>query len=249
MNLENEKRAVDTIRRCQRNWDRSSQIPEEHLNHWIYLAQHSPSKQDEAYYNVYVITNPTLIDKLYDDTWGFSITGSDPFPAIVRNPQVAASAYFLFTSKMPKTMRNRNPDGTFRDADYPGRRDNQINAIGMAMGIIAFSAGNLGYVTGFNKNHGQNSAPVNEIAWRTELNIPIDEKTEYGMGIGWPQSGKRHYDSSETEFLVGEYPSTKYSINDDVVEWNGITHQNPIKTIYFGTFSEQDKDIQIFKFY
>ena len=51
MSLENEKQIIDTIRRCQRNWDHSRSIPDEHLEHWIYIAQNSPSKQDESYYN------------------------------------------------------------------------------------------------------------------------------------------------------------------------------------------------------
>jgi len=248
MNLDNEKRVVDTIRRCQRNWDRSKQIPEEHLNHWIYLAQHSPTKQDEAYYNMYVITNPDLVNKLFDHTWGFHISNSESFPAIVRNPQMAASAYLLFTSKNPKTMRNRNPNGTLRDIDYYGRRDNQMNAIGMVMGIIGFSAGRLGYVTGFNKNHGETGSPSNDI-WRAELKIPEGENIEFGLGIGWPQEGKLHNEASETEFLVGEYPSTKYHINDDVVEWQGKIYQNNFKEIIYSRFSDQEKDIQVFKFY
>ena len=36
MNFEIEKQAVDNARRCQRNWDHSKSIPEEHIDHWIY---------------------------------------------------------------------------------------------------------------------------------------------------------------------------------------------------------------------
>jgi nitroreductase len=252
MNLDNEKKVVDIIRRCQRNWDRSKQIPEEHLDHWIYLAQHSPSKQDEAYYNMYVITNSDLIDKLSAQTWGYHVSGvgfAEIFPAVVRNPQVAASAYLVFTSKKPKTMRNSNPDGTLRDINYPGRKINQVMAIGIAMGIIAFSAGNLGYVTGFNKNHGQSNDSNSVDIWKSALHIPESEDIEFGLGIGWPQEGKRHNEASETEFLVGEYPSTKYNINDNVVEWKGVTYKNHIKEIKYSRYSYQQKDIQVFKFY
>ena len=33
-NYEIEKQAVDNARRCQRNWDHSKSIPEEHIDHW-----------------------------------------------------------------------------------------------------------------------------------------------------------------------------------------------------------------------
>ena len=73
-NFEIEKQAVDNARRCQRNWDHSKSIPEEHIDHWIYLATHAPSKQDESFFDLYVLTDREKIDYLYKDhTWGFTL--------------------------------------------------------------------------------------------------------------------------------------------------------------------------------
>jgi hypothetical protein len=33
MSLQNEKQIIDTIRRCQRNWDHSKSISDEHIDH------------------------------------------------------------------------------------------------------------------------------------------------------------------------------------------------------------------------
>jgi hypothetical protein len=68
MDLDKEKQIIDTIRRCQRNWDHSKCIPEEHINHWIYIATNAPSKQDVSYYNLYCITDKEKIQLLLDHT-------------------------------------------------------------------------------------------------------------------------------------------------------------------------------------
>ena len=88
MNFEIEKQAVDNARRCQRNWDHSKSIPEEHIDHWIYLATHAPSKQDESFFDLYVLTDREKIDYLYKDhTWGFTLLpGIKDY--VGRNPQM-----------------------------------------------------------------------------------------------------------------------------------------------------------------
>ena len=73
-NFEIEKQAVDNARRCQRNWDHSKSIPEEHIDHWIYLATHAPSKQDESFFDLYVLTDREKIDYLYRIILGIYLT-------------------------------------------------------------------------------------------------------------------------------------------------------------------------------
>ena len=89
MSLQNEKQIIDTIRRCQRNWDHSKSIPDEHIDHWVYIAQNSPSKQDESYFNLYVITNKEKIDYIVMGTKGASglkkiIVGSNTGDVLTR---------------------------------------------------------------------------------------------------------------------------------------------------------------------
>ena len=72
-NLEAEKKAVDIARRCQRNWDLSKTVPQEHIDHLIYLATHAPSKQDESFFDLYVVTDRDKIDYLCKEhSWGFT---------------------------------------------------------------------------------------------------------------------------------------------------------------------------------
>lgn len=36
-NLDRQKEIIDSIRQCQRNWDLSRDIPQEHLDHLVYF--------------------------------------------------------------------------------------------------------------------------------------------------------------------------------------------------------------------
>ena len=56
MNFEIEKQAVDNARRCQRNWDHSKSIPEEHIDPLDISGNTCPSKQDESFFDLYVLT-------------------------------------------------------------------------------------------------------------------------------------------------------------------------------------------------
>lgn len=243
--LNQQKSIVDTIRTCQRNWDLTKSIPKEYIDHWVYIATHSPSKQDEAYYDLYVITDKNLIETLYDHTWGYTISVVDNLlGGVVRNPQMAANAYFLWVEKTPKTMKNYNADGTPRDSSYPGRKDNALMAIGIAMGLVAYSAGSLGYKTGFNKNHGQTDTNSNQV-WKDILGIPEDHSIAYGLGIGVPMQGRDRNEHDETEFLAGVAPSKRYNILTDThVEFEGEKY--PIPEIYYVKESTEEKDIQVF---
>lgn len=252
IDLDAEKAAVDTVRRCQRNWDLTNGIPEEHIQHWIYMATHSPSKQDEGYFNLYVLTDRELIDRMVKHTWGHTIP---VIPKVVRglarNPQMGASAYFLFASKDPSTVRTCKPNGEWGDPTYYGRTvQNKYTSIGLAMGMIALSAANMGYSTGFNKCHGQDNSPDHGI-WRETLGLTEGENIEFGLGIGHGQEGRAHYETDETEFLVGVHPSPMHSVHDQKIPWNGVEYDNPVKAIGYTNFSEMyrdTKDIKVFRF-
>ena len=177
MNFEIEKQAVDNARRCQRNWDHSKSIPEEHIDHWIYLATHAPSKQDESFFDLYVLTDREKIDYLYKDhTWGFTLLpGIKDY--VGRNPQMDANILFVFNRKVDEEdIRNNEKDGSVRDPNASSRWDNAFTSIGIASGIVAFSANMMGYTTGYGKNFGYVEEPkYSQHVWGEVLCVPADE--------------------------------------------------------------------------
>ena len=252
MSLQNEKQIIDTIRRCQRNWDHSKSIPDEHVDHWVYIAQHAPSKQDESYFNLYVITNKEKIELLSNHTWGHTMEiAPGNFTGVTRNSQMAANAYFLFTFKLPPTNREVKPDGRLYDqigAEAEERKRNGYVAIGIAAGLVAQSAADLGYKTGFNTNHNsyERGAPEQAKVWHDTLGISLSENIIVGLGIGYPEEGKTRNEHNETEFLVGMYPATRHNINDDYILINGEQHPTP--SIHYKTYSEKTKMIKVRRF-
>lgn len=251
MDLNKEKQIIDTIRRCQRNWDLSKSIPDEHIDHWAYIATHSPSKQDESYYNLYIVTDKEKIQLLLDHTWGHTLRiAPGVLKGITRNTQMAANAYFLFTLKLPPTVREVHKNGQFYDQpgkDINDRKRNGYIAIGIASGLIAESAARLGYKTGFNTNHCQQYVKLTNTknVWKEELMIPCDEEIIVGIGIGWPQEDRERNDHDETDFLTGELYDKKHSVDDRYCEIDGIKYPTP--KIHYKTYSEISKKIKVAK--
>lgn len=205
--LEKQKRAVENARQCQRNWDLSKTIPEEHIDHWIHLATNAPSKQDESFFDLYVLTDRDKIDYLYKDhTWGFTmLPGMKDW--VSRNPQMGANVLFLFNRKLPESdIRNNEKDGSFREANHPHRINNQYTSIGIASGIVSFSANTMGYATGYGKNFGFIEQPKHsQEIWGEVLGIPKEEnQLTYSLGIGYPDPDLEWYQSKDNkDFLTG----------------------------------------------
>jgi Nitroreductase family len=219
--LDNEKNSIRILRRCQRSWDLDKTIPQQHIDHWIDLAKNSPSKQDEAYFDLYVLRNRNTIEYLYrEHTWGFTYGDT-----VARNPQARANVLFVFVKKLPPTDRCFTRDHkTQTDPTYPDDRlyENGFVSLGMAAGIVGFSAAGLGYATGFTKNFGYK--PDSYQAWASTLGV---DTTKLGtvisvcLGIGYPDTSFAQWNQSqETELLrtpsgpMIEYmPTVTYSTN------------------------------------
>jgi hypothetical protein len=232
-----EKQAIDNARRCQRNWDHSKSIPEEHIDHWIYLATHAPSKQDESFFDLYVLTDREKIDYLYKDhTWGFTLLpGIKDY--VGRNPQMNANILFIFNRKIDEEdIRNNEKDGSVRDPNAASRWDNAFTSIGIASGIVAFSANMMGYTTGYGKNFGYIEEPkYSQDVWGEVLGVPADEnRLTYSLGIGYPNESLEWYQSKDnTEYLTGG-PINPKTIKTD-------------KDISYSKYSTLEMDIKVFK--
>jgi hypothetical protein len=162
----------------------------------------------------------------------------------LRNTQMGANAYFLWTRKDPPTQREIKLTGEFFNSNHPGRQNRAYAMIGISMGLVAYAASTLGYKTGFNTNHGQ----VEGMAiWKSKLSIPNNEDITFGLGIGFPQDGRARNDTDEIEFKIGtenELINIYNKTETTSLEFNG--QQYPVPPLVYRTFSEQEKDIKVF---
>ena len=250
MDLNSQKSYVDKIQKCQRNWNHTVKIPNEHIDHFIYLATNSPTKQHEAYFNVYVITNRELLNELLEHTWGFTYpinneTMPSEVPSCARNPQMNASAYFLWTTKWPDTIRNFERNGIEKNSQHPNRKNNALTCVGISMGIVAFSAASLGYSTGFNKNH---TKPNHGGYWKRKLGISENEEIAYGLGIGKAKDGYASNETDEHELLVG-WPNPEVVDVHKVDTYKYNDKEYAVRDfLKYPSFSSKPRDIQVKRF-
>lgn len=206
MSLEDERNAIDHARRCQRNWDFTKPVLEEHIEHWIYLATHAPSKQDESFFDLYVVTDREKLDYLWrHHSYGFTMLPGVT-DHVAPNPQMGAPVVFVYNKKMPEEVRNNNKDGSIADVHISPRVANSYASVGISMGIVAQSANLLGYRTGFGKNFDFKESPKDSgHVWGEMLGIPEEEnQITYSLGIGYPIEGLPWNESvNNEEYLTG----------------------------------------------
>ena len=212
--FDKERDIILNSQKCQRNWDTTKKILPEVRDHLLWIAQNVPSKQHEAYYDVYWTDNREVLEELSNYTWGN--THSRMPPSNWKNTQQNASLYILFVAKEPETTYNCNADGSIKDNQHPERWLNSYVSIGIAMGMILQSANRLGLSTGCNKNH--NDINGNDF-WENKLNILDDvsrgiKKITYGIGIGFPQKDKPRYWSDQTELMIGAANGSKITLTN-----------------------------------
>jgi len=202
--LDKEKETIVKIRKCQRNWDLSKKIPQEHIDHWIYLCENAPTKQDESRYALCVVTDKKIKDIIYDDyCWGSHRHGVNAG----RNTQVGANALFVFGETESFTDNENDVVGVDNDRDsdnvsdgFDYRSDINFNRdIGIAMGIVAFSAGMMGYYTGFNTNVIYNKHNYKD--WMNLLGYKEYFRPRVILGIGHPDPTLKWFESRDLEYI------------------------------------------------
>jgi len=191
------------MQKCQRNWDYSKTIHPELADYLLWHAENAPSKQHEAYYDVYWSIDRTVIQECSRYTWG-STHSRNP-PSTWRNTQANANMYMLFVAKEPETQLNCHADGTLKSNKDPARWENAYVSIGIAMGLVMRAANALGLVTGCNKSHGDMNG---DMFWERKLGIEEDvlagrKKIAYGIGIGYPQEGRARWETDDHELAIG----------------------------------------------
>lgn len=202
-NWDNEMEIMLKMQKCQRNWDYSRKVHPEEISYLLWHAENAPSKQHEAYYEVYWTADRKIIEEASKYTWG-STHCRNP-PATWRNTQANANMYMLFVGKEPETQLNCHADGSLKSNKDPARWENAYVSIGIAMGLVMRAAHSLGLSTGCNKSHGDMNG---DMYWERLLGIEEDvlagrKKIAYGIGIGYPQQGRPRWETDDYELAIG----------------------------------------------
>jgi len=230
-----EREVLSTIQKCQRNFDHKKFNPridtnEEMIKELLYIAQNSPSKQHEGYYDVYWTADRNTIQEISRYTWGNTHRRNPP--SNWRNSQANASIYIIYVAKEPDTQLNANADGTLKLNTHPERWHNAYISIGISMGLVMRAAAKMGFSTGCNKN--MNDLDGNDY-WEKKLDILEDvkagkKKLAYGIGIGYPNEKLERWESEETEIMIGAANGSKISLTDQEISPSQIKGENHYKT-------------------
>jgi nitroreductase len=214
---DSEREILNNIQKCQRNWDYSkfnikNQVHREYVDELLWVAQNTPTKQHEGYFDIYWTADRNLIQEMSRYTWG-NTHRREP-PSNWRNSQSNASVYILWIAKEPNSQLNSNADGTLKDNKHHERWLNAYVSIGISMGLTARAAAKMGFATGFNKNHNDLNG---DDFWENKLGIlnEVNQGTKritYGLGIGYPQENKERWESDETELMIGAANGSKITL-------------------------------------
>lgn len=200
---DNEMEIIRKMQKCQRNWDYSKSVHPEIIDYLLWHAENAPSKQHEAYYDVYWTADRKVIEECSKYTWG--TTHSRNPPSTWRNTQANANLYILFVAKEPETELNCHADGSTKSNKDPARWENAYVSIGIAIGLVMRAAQSLGLATGCNKSHGDMNG---DMFWERKLGIEEDvlagrKKIAYGIGIGYPQENRPRWETDDYELAIG----------------------------------------------
>lgn len=201
------KDAIIKSQHCQRNWNLTKNISEEDIDLLIHAVTNCPSKQNIAYYEIFVITDRQIIECVHNETDGF-ITG----PATTTtNSQVLANLLFAFVPIMNNSLKVKL--GEHRNTQLDSLKSNKTSekdkknldrdrhmAIGIASGYLNLTASMLGYSTGCCACF--DSKKIQAI-------IGSDQPVELLMGVGLKDENKNRRLHHKNNYL---FPTLKKQV-------------------------------------
>jgi hypothetical protein len=189
------KKAILRAQRCQRNWDLSRQLTDEQLNLILCAATQAPTKQNIPFYQVTAIQNRSIIESIYQNTYGEGPNGEGGH----KNPQVLANTLLVFSdfdfrealtaARNPETAKKA--EEFFAPENQKTLNDDRVQAIGVAAGFVNLTANMLGLRTGCCKC--MDGQAIKEI-------LGSKEYPRLLMGIGFPDETRprrAHHVSNE----------------------------------------------------
>ena len=162
---------IEDSRHCQRNWDLSKDIPQEHIDLFVDALTKCPSKQNLAHYRLHVITDRNTIESVYPHC-------RYKLNMYHTNPQVLANLLFVFEEV-------KNTTSMYEDYTNPAyliERDRDIS-IGIASGYLVLIANMLKYKTGFCACFQEKS--IKEV-------LGLNERPVLMIGVGYNNLDLKH---------------------------------------------------------
>jgi len=212
MDRQHIRKSILTSQRCQRNYDLTREIPQEDLELIEMAITQCPSKQNLCFYDVHMITDRELIEKMHEHTAGIRANPASE-DDVVTNPQMLGNLCIAFTTprKKPLEKQTINPrtgkEGGYRnleqrllveldqDGEFAGRTresseqalfaDRQV-AVGIAAGYCTLLAAELGYRSGC-------ASCFNNEAIKKILGIEEDVLLLMGVGFNNPNKHRREH--------------------------------------------------------
>jgi nitroreductase len=184
------------VERCQRNW-KYTDIPQEHIDEIVNVCTTMPTKNNLAYYNLYVSTDLEFNNAVYN----ISINPSDN-GTIDRNSQVNAPLLLIWTSNKSVT------DPLFQQVNYPRIIDRDIAmSVGISSGAAGLAAANLGYKTGFCKCFVHESLIKLMFDKFNKIDDPV-----LMLGIGMPNLNYKRTEVVKNNIIVKDVHSCNKNI-------------------------------------
>lgn len=179
---------------AQRNWDRTKEVPDDHIDTLLEVIQNSPTKQAETHYKVLWTNDPDLIYRVYRKTKHFSVTpqgsldytdsdGKTKKEYNVRNSQIYSNLLFAFSFDWDQKEARSHHHAIAENNDNASiRKDMQRSlSMGIAVGELILSANLLGYKTG-----------LCSAFWPNEMEEYFNgEHIELLVGVGYPTDRPR----------------------------------------------------------
>lgn len=198
--------ASQNAEHCQRNWNHTQPVPEEHVHALIDIATNMPTKSNDEFYRLVVSTDRDLNRKFYE-----LAVDPDNEQTIGRNAQVDAPVVFTWFELKKEGIGDwKNTQGFFDPWLLNAR-----TAMGISSGAVAFAANAMGYRTGYNQCFDSKDIAelVTEVTGETD--VDLFSKPHYQLGIGFPNK---------------EHPWNTVLNDDGTVFRNIISHNKSIKT-------------------
>jgi hypothetical protein len=176
--------------------------------------------------------------------------GAKPWPYLedyiwgqTRNTQNHANLVMVMTHKTPRDQRNWKQDGTRASHSDPIYRERGLVACGIALGQISLSAASMGYAIGYNTCFGHNKTARKQVM--SLLQIPDHEELLHGLGIGFPQANRSHWESDDTVLQINEDGEFKQITLGEPFTYKGTDCLVQNTKVFYGTYSHIAKDIEI----